>query len=449
MSLQILRMKKISRRQFLRRGTAALSAGVAIPYIVPSSVLGKDGAVTPSERIVMGAIGVGGQGTRHIGGGIWVQGGGFLSKPSVQFVAVCDVNANNRDNARDIVNKFYGNKDCASYSDFRQLAARKDIDAVLVGTPDHWHVLVSLAAVKTGKDVYCEKPLSLTIKEARELADAVSRYGRVFQVGTQQRSDRNFRFACELVRNGFIGRVKSITVNVGGPPVWSCYAPQEPEPPWLDWNMWLGPAPWRPYTSAIAPGGWMAYRDYSGGEMTNWGAHMFDVAQWGLGLDQAGGLDGIKPAFGGSGPVEIIPPDGKDFKVLTYRYANGTIMTRDGISRPFPGVRFTGTEGYVEVSREHLETMPDSLVRQEIRPDQIHLYVSINHQDNFLECVKSRRRPASDAEAGCRSITVCHLGNIAYWLGRPLKWEPQKERFIGDPQADKMTGRAMRWPWRL
>jgi predicted dehydrogenase len=359
-----------------------------------------------------------------------------LSKPYVQFVAVCDVNANNRDNARDIVNKFYGNKDCASYSDFRQLAERRDIDAVLVATPDHWHVLVSLAAVKSGKDVYCEKPLSLTIKEARELADAVNRFGRVFQVGTQQRSDRNFRFACELVRNGYIGQVKSITVNVGGPPVWSCYAPEEPEPPWLDWNMWLGPAPWRPYTSAIAPGGWMAYRDYSGGEMTNWGAHMFDVAQWGMGMDD-------------SGPVEIIPPDGKEFKVLTYRYASGTIMTRDGISRPFPGVRFTGTNGFVEVSREHLETMPESLVRQEIRPDEIHLYESINHQDNFLECVKSRRRPASNAEAGCRSVTVCHLGNIAYWLGRPLKWDPQKEHFIGDGQANKMIGRAMRWPWRL
>ena len=180
----------------------------------------------------------------------------------------------------------------------------------------------------------------------------------------------------------------------------------------------------------------MAYRDYSGDEMTNWGAHMFDVAQWGMGMDY-------------SGPVEIIPPDGKDFKVLTYRYASGTIMTRDGISRPFPGVRFTGSDGFVEVSREHLETMPESLVRQEIRPDEIHLYESINHQDNFLECVKTRRRPASDAEVGCRSVTVCHLGNIAYWLERPLKWDPQKEHFIGDGQADKMIGRAMRWPWRL
>jgi predicted dehydrogenase len=429
-------VRQVSRRNFLKQSAAALGSVVAAPYVFSSSVLGKNGSVSPSERIVMGAIGAGGQGTRHIGGGIWVQGGGFLSKQYVQFVAVCDANANNRNNARDIVNKFYGNKDCASYSDFRQLTERKDIDAVLVATPDHWHVLVSLAAVKSGKDVYCEKPLSLTIKEARGLADACRRYGRIFQVGTQQRSDRNFRFACELVRNGYIGQVKSIAVNVGGPPIWTCYAPEEPEPSWLNWNMWLGPAPWRPYTSAIAPGGWMAYRDYSGGEMTNWGAHMFDIAQWGLGSET-------------SGPVEIIPPDGKDFKVLTYRYANGTIMTRDSISRPDPGVRFTGTNGFVEVSREHLIASPESLLRQTIGPEEIHLYESINHQDNFLDCAKSRHRPASDAEVGCRSITVCHLGNIAYWLDRPLKWDPKKERFIGDDLADKMTGRAMRWPWRL
>jgi predicted dehydrogenase len=351
-------------------------------------------------------------------------------------VAVCDVNANNRNRARDIVNKYYGNNDCAGYNDFRELTARQDIDAVLVATPDHWHVLTSIAAVKAGMDVYCEKPLSLTIRQAREVAEAVKRYGRIFQTGTQQRSWREFRFACELIRNGYIGEVKSITVNVGGPPQWSCNAPGEPEPEWLDWNMWLGPAPWRPYTSKIAPGGWMGYRDYSGGEMTNWGAHMFDTAQWAMGMDD-------------SGPVEIIPPDGKDYKVLTYKYANGTIMMRDKISRNVPGVLFTGTEGKIEVSRDHLITQPESLVRQKIGPDEIHLYESKNHPDNFLQCIKTRERPASDAEVGCRSITVCHLGNIAYWLERPLKWDPEKERFLNDPEADKMIARALRAPWRL
>ncbi|MHC4541333.1 MAG: Gfo/Idh/MocA family protein, partial [Planctomycetota bacterium] len=400
------------------------------------SALGAGGRAAPSERIVMGAIGVGGQGTRHVGGGIWVQGGGFLSKPQVQFVAVCDVNARNRENARNIVNKHYGNSGCAEYNDFRQLVAREDIDAVLVATPDHWHVLTSIAAVKAGMDVYCEKPLSLTIRQARELADAVKRYGRIFQTGTQQRSWREFRFACELVRNGYIGEVKSITVNVGGPPAWSCDAPGEPEPNWLDWNMWLGPAPWRAYTSKIAPGGWMGYRDYSGGEMTNWGAHMFDVAQWAMGADE-------------SGPVQIIPPDGKDTKVLTYKYANGTMMMRDKIGREVPGVLFTGTEGKIEVSRDHLVTWPDSLLRQKFKPDEIHLYQSKNHPDNFLECVRTRERPASDAEVGCRSVTVCHLGNIAYWLKRPLRWDPKEEKFVNDPEADRMKSRPMRAPWRL
>jgi predicted dehydrogenase len=240
---------KITRRTFLK-GTAVM----ALPYVITSSALGANGRAAANNRIVMGAIGAGGQGTRHIGGGIWVQGGGFLSKPEVQFVAVCDANARNRDNACNIVNNYYGNKDCASYKDFRQLVARDDIDAVLVATPDHWHVLTSLAAVKSGKDVYCEKPLSLTIREARQLSDAVKRYARVFQTGTQQRSWREFRFTCELVRNGYIGDVKSITVNVGGTCDWWCDAPAEPEPDWLDWDAWLGPAPWRLYTSKIAAG---------------------------------------------------------------------------------------------------------------------------------------------------------------------------------------------------
>jgi predicted dehydrogenase len=431
-----MKARGINRRQFLSKTIGTSAAAVGFPYLVASSAVGNAGAVAPSNRIVMGAIGVGGQGTRHVGGGIWVQGGGFLSKPEVQFVAICDVNANNRNRGVGIVNKHYGNDNCASYNDFRELTARSDIDAVLVATPDHWHVLTSIAAVKAGKDVYCEKPMSLTIRQAREMADTVKRYGRIFQTGTQQRSWREFRVAGELVRNGYIGDIKSITVNVGGPPAWSCDAPGEPEPEWLDWNMWLGPAPWRTYTSKIAPGGWMGYRDYSGGEMTNWGAHMFDTAQWAMGMDE-------------SGPVEIIPPDGKDYKVLTYKYANGTIMTRGPISKNVPGVLFTGTKGMIEVSRDHLIAKPENLLRQQIGRDEIHLYESINHPDNFLQCIKTRKRPASDAEVGCRSITVCHLGNIAYWLKRPLKWEPEKERFLNDPEADKMRARALRAPWRL
>jgi len=352
----------------------------------------------------------------------------------VQVVAISDVNKNNLNNAKGIINEFYGNNDCATYHDFNELLARDDIDIILCATGDRWHTPVSIAAAKAGKDIYCEKPISLTVHEARALAQTMGRYGRIFQTGTQQRSWYEFRFACELVRNGYIGDVKHVVVNVGGPPE-ECNLPAQGSPPdWLDYDRWLGQAPWRPFHPGLL--GWMRWKDYSGGEMTNWGAHMFDIAQWGLGADE-------------SGPVEIIPPDGNEFKVLTYRYACGAIMTRESISRPTPGVRFEGTKGMVEVSREHLMTEPKSLRRQKFGPDEIHLYESKEHPDNFLECVRTRKRPASDAAVGYRSITVCHLGNIAHWLKRPLQWDPAAEQFVNDPEADRMLWREMRSPWQI
>ncbi len=433
---------RIDRRQFLRRASRVAVGAVGFPYLVSGAALGKDGAVPASERIVMGAIGTGGQGTRHIAGGIWVQGGGFLSKPQVQFVAVCDVNAKRRQQARKIVNQYYGNQDCKEYGDFRELLVRDDIDAVLIATGDRWHPLISIAAARAGKDAYCEKPSSVTMEEAIAMADVVRNYHRVYQVGTQQRSSWAFRFACELVRNGYIGEVKEVTVGVGG--TWT-YAehnlPAELIPPYLDYNMWLGPIRWRPYNKDFV-NSWMAYRDCSGGEMTNWGAHHFDIAQWGLGMDD-------------SGPVEIIPPtDDKDFRVLTYRYANGTIMTRDPeklvkAAGTDNGVMFTGTEGKVTVWRYSVKTWPDSLIRTKLGVNDIHLYQSKNHQDNFLECVKTRKRTITDMDIGRRSITICHLGNIAYELGRPLRWDPVKERFVGDKQANRMLSRPMRGPWHL
>jgi len=418
----------VTRRAFLQ------ATAVAVPYVITSSALGAGGRLPASERLVMGAIGTGGQGTRHIGGGIWVQGGGFLSQPGVQIVAISDVNKNNLSNARGIINQFYGNYNCATYHDFNELLARDDIDIILCATGDRWHTPVSIAAAKAGKDIYCEKPISLTVHEARALAHAMKRYGRIFQTGTQQRSWYEFRFACELVRNGYIGDVKHVVVNVGGPPE-ECNLPAQGSPPeWLDYDRWLGQAPWRPFHPGLL--GWMRWKDYSGGEMTNWGAHMFDIAQWGLGMDE-------------SGPVEIIPPDGNEFKVLTYRYANGTIMTREPISRPTPGVRFEGTKGVIEVSREHLITEPDSLRRQKLGPNEIHLYESKEHPGNFLDCVRTRKRTASDAAVGYRSISVCHLGNIAYWLKRPLQWNPAAEQFVNDPEADRMLWREMRSPWQV
>ncbi|MBN1360356.1 MAG: Gfo/Idh/MocA family oxidoreductase [Sedimentisphaerales bacterium] len=420
----------LTRRGFLK----AAAATVAFPHVVTTSALGATGRLPASERLVMGVIGAGGQGARHIGGGIWVQGSGFLSKPGVQIVAVSDVNRNRLNNAKNIIDKFYGNSDCATYREFEELLGRSDIDVILCATGDRWHTPVSIAAAKAGKDIYCEKPISLTVYEARALARAMRRYGRIFQTGTQQRSWYEFRFACELVRNGYIGDIRRIKVNVGGPPE-ECNLPAEgAAPEWLDYDRWLGQVPWHPFHPEIL--GWMRWKDFSGGEMTNWGTHMFDVAQWALGMDA-------------SGPVEIIPPDGKEFQTLTYRYANGTVMTREGISQPTPGVRFEGTEGVVEVTREQLITEPDSLRRQSLASGDVHLYESKEHPDNFLACVRTRTRPASDADVGYRSITVCHLGNIAYWLQRPLRWDPMAERFTDDPQADRLLARAMRSPWQI
>lgn len=419
----------LTRRRFLHR----LAAASAAPLIVAPAVLGRDGAVAPSNRLVMGCAGVGGQGTRQMAGGIWAPPGGFIAQPGVQVVAVADANAHNRDRARDIVNQHYGNQDCAAHVDFREVTRRPDIDLILCGAGDRWHSYISADAVKHGKDVYTEKPISVTIAEARALANRVRQYGRILQVGTQQRSMGNFRLACELVRNGYIGDLKLVTgdIDPGVPPVPDL--PGEPVPDWLDWNLWLGPAPWRPYNSKLV-GGWMGWYDYSGGDMTNWGAHVWDIVQWGLGMDD-------------SGPVEIIPADGKDIKYLTYRYANGVPVIRNKIAGVGKGILFEGTQGWVKVSREVFETEPASLRRQIIGPNEIHLHESDNHHTDFLRSVRTRVRNAADAEVACRSITVCHLGNIADQLRRPLKWNPQTERFVNDPEADRFISRAARAPW--
>jgi len=433
--------KNLSRRHFLRRSTRIIAGLAAFPHVIPSSSLGKAGSVAASNRIVLGCIGVGGQGTRGMAGGIWAPEGGFIGRPEVKVAAVCDVDARHRNNARDIVNNKYGNKDCAAYNDFRELLARQDIDALLIATGDRWHPLVSIAAAKAGKDMYCEKPISVTIEEAKAMRQAIQRYGVIFQMGTQQRSSWSFRFACELVRNGYIGEIKEVTVSVGGPVAFAqCDLPAQPVPDYLDYDMWLGPIPWRPYHANFV-GGWMAYRDCSGGEMTNWGAHHFDTAQWGLGMDD-------------SGPVEIIPPDGKNYRVLTYRYASGAIVTRDPPkflkeTGQGNGVLFEGTEGKVAVWRYTLRTWPENLIRQKIGPNEIHLHESENHHTDFVNSVRTRAKPGSDIAIGCRSITVCHLGNIAYELGRRLQWDPIKETFVNDPEADRMIRREMRSPWHL
>jgi predicted dehydrogenase len=431
----------VSRRSLLRQAARLAAGALAFPQIVPAGALGRGGRTAPSNRIVMAHIGVGGQGTQHVVGGPWTQKGGLTGRDDVQVVAVCDVNKLRRENGRSLVNQRYGNQDCAVYGDFRELLARKDIDAVLIATGERWHPLLSMYAARAGKDIYCEKPSSVTIQEVLALRETIRRYGTVFQAGTQQRSSSSFRFACELVRNGYIGTLKEIVVGVGGPPAYrQCDLPAQPTPDWLDYDLWLGPAPWRPYNANLV-GGWMAYRDFSGGEMTNWGAHHFDIAQWGNGMD-------------GSGPVEILPPDGKDIRVLTYRYANGVVLTRDPerTARESPdgnGVLFVGTKGKVAVWRYDLKTWPESLKHQQIGPNEIHLHSAENHHTDFLNAVRTRNRPGADIAVAARSITVCHLGNIAYELGRPVRWDPDHERFVGDPDADRLFARRMRSPWHL
>jgi len=425
----------LSRRQFLSRATGAAIGGVALPYFVPASVFAGAGNA-PSERITLGFIGTGKQ-SKHLMSS-------FLNSPGTRVVAACDVDKLKLARGKKIVEDHYAGKSgssykgCDTYGDFRDLIARDDIDAVVIATPDHWHAITVIQSAQAGKDIYCEKPLSQTIEQARAMVNAVRRYGRVFQTGSMQRSDWHFRLGCELVLNGYIGELKHVTVSVGGP-AQNPPLPAQPVPDYLDWDMWLGPAMWRPYNEDLSPHlsrdvfpNWRNNSRFGGGGMTDWGAHHFDIAQWGMGMDE-------------SGPVEIIPPDGREYKVLTYKYASGVTMTRDKAD----GVLFTGTKGTVETNRGRLRTNPESLKDQKIGPNEIHLYESRNHYVDWLDAIRKRGKPICDIETGCRSVTVCHLGNIAYKLQRPLKWDPAAERFVGDDDANRMLSRPLRSPWHI
>jgi len=371
-----------------------------------------------------------------------------MNEPGTQVVALCDVDRRKLGRAFKQAETFCANRAGAAthtgikvYEDYREILARKDVDAIVTALPDHWHALPAIQAARAGKDIYCEKPLANSIGEAQAMVAAARRYGQVFQTGSMQRSNEGFRFACELVRNGYIGQLQKVTVSVGGPPEHDYVLPPEPVPEYLNWDLWLGPAPWRPYSSVLAPpleddrwARWRNYWDFGGGGMTDWGAHHFDIAQWAMGMDD-------------SGPVEIYPPDGKDFPVLTYKYANGVIMTREPGSAN--GVLFSGTEGEVEVNRGYLRTKPTSLMRLQLKPTDVHLYRSDDHLADWLRCIKTRNRPICDVAIGCRSVTVCHLGNIAYLLKRPLFWNPASESFSGDDAASRLISRPYRAPWQL
>jgi len=397
-----------SRRQFLK----ATGLAIAAPYVVPSSALGVQGRPPASERITMGTIGVGGRGTGDMGG--------FMGFPEVQMLAVCDPAPDHCERAKNLVNQRYGNQDCAAYHDFREVLARDDIDAVLIGTPDHWHAIITIEACKRGKDVYCEKPECLTIREGRAMVQAVRRYGRVFSGGSQ-RVLGDYGDWPRLVRGGALGQVREVFVSCGGPSG-DCYLPAQPIPPGLDWEMWLGPAPWRPFHETLIRGGFRPYRDYSGGGMTDWGAHRFGAATFAVGVHK-------------TGPVEIIPPDGKDVTLLTYRYANGMKMYHGGTDN----ITYKGTEG--ELPGAHRTTVE--------RVDMEGYRGRGGIFGDFLYCVRTRELPFRDIEIAHRATTVCHLGNIAYWLKRPLKWDPDKEEIVGDPEANRWLDRPKREPWTL
>lgn len=424
----------ISRRKFLGN---LVAAGVGIT-IVPRHVLGGPGYTAPSDQITLGYIGTG----RQASGGLsaW-----FLERDDAKIIAASDVDQIKLDRFINNVNQAYANRmgdnsnsSCDGYKDFRQLLYRQDIDAVVIATPDHWHGINSVLALESGKDVYCEKPLSLTIKEGRAMVEATRKNERVFQTGSMQRSWTDFHRASELVINGYIGDIEKVVVSVDGPPE-DCDLPAQLIPDHLDWNMWLGPVEKTPYNEYYAPpadwDGWARWRwcdKFGGGGMTDWGAHMFDIAQWALGMDN-------------TGPVEVIPPDGNEYRVLTYKYANGVEMVREDFGEG-NAVRFIGTEGTIEVSRSFLR-VPEHLDNQPIDSGDIHLYNSEHHYLDWLTAIKNRTKPICDVEIGHRTATVCSIGNIAYKLNRPLQWNPELERFEDDPEANSMLSRPFRFPW--
>lgn len=424
-------MRKVSRRTFL-----AASAALAMGWRLP-----------PSERIAVGLIGLGAMGRGHL---LFL-----LGHPAVQVVAVCDVDRVRREAARELAR-------CDAYNDYRELLARPDIDAVVIATPDHWHTFQAIHAAQAGKDVYCEKPVSLTIQEGRQLADAMRRYGRVFQTGTQYRSMRTIRKICEFIRAGKLGRIRAVFTLWGrvGDSYVPCdpVLPPEPVPEGLDWELWVGPAPWRPYNHqyhrnpipGVVP--WVFSEAFGAGAVTGYHSHAADVIQYALGVET-------------SGPVEILYPGNSQFPTLTCRYANDTLLhlveSWDMVHKLYNAVpatvRLQGLFGGVFVGeRGWITTMygapieggPQTLF-DELELKSREIDAGHNHHGNWLECIRTRSRPSSHAEIGHRSASLGHLTTIAYKLGRSLKWDPAREAFLGDVEANRLLSRAYREPWRI
>jgi len=428
--------KRTSRRNFLKTTAAA----VALPAVVPSSVFGAE---APSNRVTIGCVGVGRMGKGDLGAIMRVSG--------VQVLTTCDVDSNRAKGAAGAVDRYTKSKGCKPCGDFREVADRVDIDAVQVCTPDHWHILPAIEAVRKGKDVFVQKPLSLTIAEGRALSDAVARYGRIGHIGSQQRSDSRFRHACELVRNERIGKLVSVKVGFGADPG-TTVQPAMPVPENLDYDMWLGPAQWKPYTEkrvhprkGYGRPGWLRISDYGAGMITGWGAHHMDIAHWGMGMED-------------SGPIEIqgaaeFPSDGlwdvHGRFSIDYVYPGGIPLNCADTSKNKQGVMFQGTDGWVYVRRGFIDANPKSLLKSVIGPEELHLYRNSNHKQNWIDGIRLRKKTVAPIENGHRSCTACQLGDIAMRTGRKLKWDPATERFTNDEHANRMIARPMRGPWRL
>lgn len=427
-------------------------AAWAAPLIVPGSVFGANGTVAPSNRITLGFIGTGRQ-------AVYANIPGFLREPDAQAVAVCDVDSWRLDRAQRQVEEFYAQrqpggtfKGCASFRDWRELLARKDIDAVMISTPDHWHVPMALAAAKAGKDIACEKPLTRSIAEGRALADAVAREKRVFRTDSEFRSSRTFHRAAQLVRNGQLGKLRRIITATPKDPT---LAPQPamPVPPELDYEMWLGPAPKVPYTEkrvhprhdATGRPGWICIRDYADGMLANWGAHLNDIALWANDTDRTGPLE-----IEGRGQY---PPAGNLWDIIQefevhFTFANGVRLT---CKTDKPYIRFEGDRGWIQVDYPRdIEMEPESLFQWKPGPNDLVLPYKDSEKRDFLDAVKSRGRTQGDAEVGHRVTSLAHLGLLAIDLGRPLKWDPAAERFPADPEANaRLKPITWRAPWNL
>jgi hypothetical protein len=429
----------LSRRGFLAGAAAALAA----PYVVPASALGAVGRAAPSERIGVGIFGLGDRGTSHLRG--------LIQNAAVQVLAVCDPFENKREAARKFAEAAYADraakgeyKGCLATSDFRKVLARPDVDAIVIAAPEFWHGLMGAGAVAAGKDVYGEKALTLTVAEGRALVSAVRRHARIYQVGTQQRSDRNFRFACELARNGYLGKVHTVKVAVPGGRALPSAEPK-PVPPGLDYEMWLGPAPWTPYNDLKCSYNWYFIYDYCIGWIQSWGVHHVDIALWG----QPGLCASTLEVEG----TAVFPKEGLADTSITWKVQARTpeglnLIFTDDAAQPH-GCRFEGERGWVHVVRGGIKAEPESLLKEPLKPTDERLYESRDHHENFLECIRTRRDPVSPVETGHAATTLTIVSDIATRLGRKLTWDWKAEKFIGDEAANRYLSRPMRAPWSL